>query len=98
MSNDNKNPQSKEAEEKAAAEKAAAEEKARQEAASKAAGADKKAPASKYPAVARVRTTTGGTMRHLLTNVEIGPSEKKIDIDGFAIAQIEAGKWEIVTD
>jgi hypothetical protein len=53
-------------------------------------------PAVEYPAVARVRTTTGGTMVHLITNTVIGPDEKKIEIDWFAKSQIEAGKWVIV--
>lgn len=90
MSNDNKNPQA-EAAAKAAADKEAAEKAAAAAAAPPPAG-------KKYPDRARVRTVNGGTMRHLHTNEEIDGAEKKIDIDGFAISQIEAGKWEIVND
>lgn len=56
------------------------------------------AAATKYPARARVRTVSGGSMRHLFTNEELSGVEKKIDIDHFAISQIEAGKWAIVND
>jgi hypothetical protein len=51
-----------------------------------------------YPDRARVRTVTGGRMIHLHTGMEINGSEKKIDIDAFARLQLDAGKWEIVTD
>jgi hypothetical protein len=54
-------------------------------------------PAGKYPEVARVRSKVG-RMVHLHTNVVIDENEKKIPIDGFARAQLDAGKWEIVTD
>lgn len=53
------------------------------------------AEAPKYPARAFVRTTTGGEMVHLFTGDRIGGDGKRIDIDHFAIGQIEAGKWVI---
>lgn len=48
-----------------------------------------------YPARAYVRSVVGD-MLHLHTNEAITDKEVKIDVDPFAIAQIEAGKWEIV--
>lgn len=61
---------------------------------------DPKAPEEKkaYPERARVRTVTGDRMVHLITNQVIDGDERKIDLDAFAIAQIEAGKWQIVVD
>ena len=50
-----------------------------------------------YPARARVRSKVG-EMRHLGTNQLVTSDEKMMDIDGFAIAQLNAGKWEIVAD
>ena len=45
---------------------------------------------------ARVRAVHGDTY-HLLTNTLIPQnSEKKIKIDEFALAQLTAGKWELV--
>ena len=45
---------------------------------------------------ARVRSVYGDTY-HLLTNTLIPQdSEKKIKIDEFALAQLTAGKWELV--
>lgn len=45
---------------------------------------------------ARVRAVYGDTY-HLLTNTLIPQdSEKKIKIDEFALAQLTAGKWELV--
>lgn len=49
------------------------------------------------PKIARVRSKVG-EMVHLHTNETIGEVEKKIEIDAFAQAQIDAGKWEIVAD
>lgn len=57
--------------------------------------APQKTDAPKYPARAFVRTTSGGEMLHLYTNERITSEGKKIDIDHFAVSQIEAGKWEI---
>ena len=37
-----------------------------------------------------------GPMRHLHTNEEITAHEKKIELDAFTQAQIDAGKWETV--
>lgn len=48
-----------------------------------------------YPDKAYVRSK-GGDMLHLFQNVVISSAERKIDIDGFARAQLDAGKWEIV--
>lgn len=83
MADENKNPNQNEQKASASAPAAAAP-----------AAAGKK----KYPERARVRTASGDVMRHLHTNEEISGAEKKIDLDGFAIAQIEAGKWVIVQD
>lgn len=44
----------------------------------------------------RVRSVYGDTY-HLLTNVQIPQnSDKKIKVDEFALAQLQAGKWELV--
>lgn len=50
----------------------------------------------KLPAEARVRAVRG-TAYHLLTG-EMIPSDadKKIKLDDFAVAQLRAGKWELV--
>lgn len=48
-----------------------------------------------YPARAYVRSVVGD-MLHLHTNAAVTDKEVKMDIDPFTIAQIEAGKWEIV--
>ena len=53
--------------------------------------------ARSYPEVGRVRSKVGD-MVHLHQNVLITGDEKKIKIDGFARAQLDAGKWELVTD
>ena len=37
-----------------------------------------------------------GPMRHLHTNEEITAHEKRIELDAFTQAQIDAGKWETV--
>ena len=37
-----------------------------------------------------------GHMRHLHTNEEITAHEKRIELDAFTQAQIDAGKWETV--
>jgi hypothetical protein len=51
-----------------------------------------------YPATARVRAVHGRSV-HLYTGAVLNTdSDKKIDIDGFARAQLDSGKWEIVTD
>jgi hypothetical protein len=65
------------------------------------AGANKKSVAEPtartYPEIGRVRSKVGDMM-HLHQNVMITGDEKKIKIDGFARAQLDAGKWELVTD
>jgi hypothetical protein len=37
-----------------------------------------------------------GEMRHLFTNVVFTTDPKKVEIDGFLQAQIDAGKLEVV--
>ena len=37
-----------------------------------------------------------GDMRHLVTDEMITSHEKRIEVDAFAQAQIDSGKWEIV--
>lgn len=39
---------------------------------------------------------TGGDIRHLFTNVVFNQDPKKVEVDGFLQAQIDAGKIEIV--
>lgn len=39
-----------------------------------------------------------GDMVHLFTGVRITQDPKKIEIDQFAQAQLDAGKWAIVED
>jgi hypothetical protein len=48
-----------------------------------------------YPKRGHVRTTSGGEMLHLFTNDVIDKDGKRIDLDHFAISQIEAGKWQL---
>lgn len=51
-----------------------------------------------YPKVGRVRSRVG-RMVHLHTGVVVdNDSEKKMELDGFARSQLDAGKWELVTD
>ena len=58
--------------------------------------APKSVPANLLGKEARVRSVYGDTY-HLLTNTLIPQdSEKKIKIDEFALAQLTAGKWELV--
>lgn len=53
------------------------------------------AEAKTYPEVAYVRSKVGD-MVHLFTGETLSSREVKIAIDGFARAQLDAGKWEIV--
>lgn len=46
---------------------------------------------------ARVRSVVGD-MRHLYTDVLVTSDDKLMDLDQFALTQIETGKWEIVAD
>ena len=39
-----------------------------------------------------------GTLHHLFTGVTFTADPKKVEIDGFLQAQLDAGKLEIVTD
>jgi hypothetical protein len=54
-------------------------------------------PPKEYPAKAYVRSKVG-RMVHLFTNEVVDERAAKIEIDAFARAQLDAGKWEIVTD
>ena len=54
----------------------------------------KEAPKGKAK-TAYVRSKVG-PMRHLHTNEEITAHEKRIELDAFTQAQIDAGKWETV--
>lgn len=54
----------------------------------------KEAPKGKVK-TAYVRSKVG-PMRHLHTNEEITAHEKRIELDAFTQAQIDAGKWETV--
>ena len=49
-----------------------------------------------YPKRGFVQTATGATMRHLHTDQVIDGRPVKIDIDAFAAAQLDAGKWVLV--
>lgn len=49
----------------------------------------------KKPKTVFVRAVRG-EMRHLYTNVVFTSDPKKVEIDGFLQAQIDAGKLEIV--
>lgn len=50
---------------------------------------------AKKPKTAFVRAVRG-EMRHLFTNVVFTTDPKKVEIDGFTQAQIDAGKLEVV--
>ena len=50
---------------------------------------------AKKPKLVFVRAVHG-EMRHLFTNVVFTCDPKKVEIDGFTQAQIDAGKLEIV--
>ena len=54
----------------------------------------KEAPKGKVK-TAYVRSKVG-PMRHLHTNEELTAHEKRIELDAFTQAQIDAGKWETV--
>ena len=62
--------------------------------ADKATKIDKADPALKK---AYIRTL-GGSMVHLFTNVVFTTDPKKVEIDGFVQAQLDAGKLVIETD
>lgn len=47
------------------------------------------------PKMAFVRAVRG-EMRHLFTNVVFTSDPKKVEVDGFLQAQIDAGKLEVV--
>lgn len=51
-----------------------------------------------YPAKANVKSASGNRTLHQVTDVVIDGRPTKIDIDAFARAQLDAGKWVIVTD
>jgi hypothetical protein len=52
-----------------------------------------------WPKVGRVRSAVGRMVHLHQPGVVIdGESDKKITIDGFARAQLDAGKWILVTD
>lgn len=40
--------------------------------------------------------SVGGDFRHLFTNVVFDKNPKKVEMDGFLQAQIDAGKLEVV--
>lgn len=50
---------------------------------------------AKKPKLAFVRAVHG-EMRHLFTNVVFTGDPKKVEVDGFLQAQIDAGKLEVV--
>lgn len=53
----------------------------------------------KYPARGRVRAVGDRHSVHLISGETIPhDADKKIDIDHFARAQLDAGKWALVTD